>query len=216
MKRKYFLRGLGAGIVLSAAVMGVTSSKADLTDAEIRKRAMELGMVEKIDALDSLLKETKIPTTTGAAVEDDNSSSLETTEPTNVPTKTPEITQKPANISNNTKPAAPQNTTITPIPKVSQNQTVTSVPKVTQKTIVTSKPISKTSTPQREIVSVTITAGMWSDQIAQKLKELDLVDDAKAFDDYLCDNNYASLIRVGSYKIPKGSSYEEIAKIITK
>lgn len=213
MKRKYFLRGLGAGIVLSAAVMGVTSSKADLTDAEIRKRALELGMVEKPDALASVLKETKIPTTTGAAVEDDNSSSLE---PTNVPTITPEITQKPANISNNTKPATPQNTTITPIPKVSQNQTVTSAPKVTQKPMATSKPIGKTSAPQREIVSVTITAGMWSDQIAQKFKELELVDDAKAFDDYLCDNNYASLIRVGSYKIPKGSSYEEIAKIITK
>lgn len=205
MKRKYFLRGLGAGIVLSAAVMGVTSSKADLTDAEIRKRALELGMVEKPDALDSVLKETKIPTTTGAAVADTNQ--LETTEPTSLPTAAPEISQQPATTS---KQVTTQKATITPVPASTQRPMNTVTPKVTQ------KPISKTSSSQKEIISVTITAGMWSDQIAQKFKELGLVNDAKAFDDFLCDNNYASLIRVGSYKIPKGSSYEEIAKIITK
>ena len=63
---------------------------------------------------------------------------------------------------------------------------------------------------------MTIVAGMHSYEIAEKFKELGLVDDAKAFDDFLCDNDYASLIREGSYKIAKESSYEEIAKIITK
>lgn len=206
MKRKYFLRGLGAGIILSAVVMGVTSSKADLTDAEIRKRAMELGMVEKPDALEAVLNETKIPTTTGAAVEENNNNNLETEKPeiTDYPTIMPEITYKPSHIQNNVTPKATQKTTFTVSPKV------------TQRPRVTSKPVSQTGTPRREIIAVTITAGMWSDQIAEKFKELGLIDNAKKFDKFLCDNDYASLIRVGSYKIPKGSSYEEIAKIITK
>lgn len=202
MKRKYFLRGLGAGIILSAAVMGVTSSKADLTDAEIRKRALELGMVEKPDTLDSVLKAT---TTTGAVVEADKH--LETTEPTDFPTVIPEITQKPDTIS---QQVTTQKPTITSVPNPTQKPIVTITPKVTQ------KPASKTATPQRQIISVTITAGMWSEQIAEKFKELGLVDDAKAFNKFLCDNNYASSINIGNYKIPKGSSYEQIAKIITK
>ncbi|MCI8409214.1 MAG: hypothetical protein HFJ09_08110 [Lachnospiraceae bacterium] len=206
MKRKYFLRGLGAGIILSAVVMGVSSSKADLTDAEIRKRAMELGMVEKPDALETVLKETKMPTTTGAAIEENKDNKSETEEPeiTDFPTITPKVTYKPSHIQNN----------ITL--KATQTPTFTAAPKVTQTPKITSKPVSKTSTSQREIIAVTITAGMWSDQIAEKFKELGLVDSAIKFDKFLCDNDYASLIRVGSYKIPKGSSYEEIAKIITK
>lgn len=203
MKRKYFLRGLGAGIILSAVVMGVTSSKADLTDAEIRKRAMELGMVEKPDVLEAVLKETKIPSTTGAAI-NENSSETEKPETTDFQSIAPKITYKPSQIQNNI------------IPKATQKTIVTESPKVTQKPWVTSKPASQTSIPRREIISVTITAGMWSDQIAEKFKELGLVDSAKKFDKFLCDNDYASLIRVGSYRIPKGSSYEEIAKIITK
>lgn len=206
MKRKYFLRGLGAGIILSAVVMGVTSSKADLTDAEIRKRAMELGMVEKPDALEAVLKETKIPSTTGSAIDENNNNNSETEKPeiTDFPTITSKITYKPSHIQNNI------------IPKATQNTIVTEPPKVTQRPSVTSKAVSQTSIPRREIISVTITAGMWSDQIAEKFKELGLVDSAKKFDKFLCDNDYASLIRVGSYRIPKGSSYEEIAKIITK
>ncbi|MDE7422850.1 MAG: endolytic transglycosylase MltG [Lachnospiraceae bacterium] len=201
MKRKYFLRGLGAGIILSAVVMGVTSSKADLTDAEIRKRALELGMVEKPDALDSVLK----ATATSAAVE--ATKHLETTEPTGFPTVIPEITQKPATIS---QQVTTQKPTITSVPNPTQKPIVTITPKVTQ------KPASKTAPPQRQIISVTITAGMWSEQIAEKFKELGLVDDAKAFNKFLCDNDYASSIDIGDYKIPKGSSYEQIAKIITK
>lgn len=202
MKRKYFLRGLGAGIILSAVVMGVTSSKADLTDAEIRKRALQLGMVEKADTLDSVLNAT---TTTGVVVE--ATKPLETTEPTSFPTVIPEITQKPATIS---QQVTTQKPAITSVPNPTQKPIVTITPKGTQ------KPASKTATPQRQIISVTITAGMWSEQIAEKFKELGLVDDAKAFNKFLCDNNYASSIDIGNYKIPKGSSYEQIAKIITK
>ena len=60
-----------------------------------------------------------------------------------------------------------------------------------------------------------IKPGMWSDEIAKTFYDMQLVKDAEGFDSFLCDNGYASMIRVGSYKVPKGSTYEEIAKIIT-
>lgn len=47
MKLKYYLRGLGIGIVVTAGIMSFTGEPEKLTDAQIRARALELGMVEK-------------------------------------------------------------------------------------------------------------------------------------------------------------------------
>ena len=130
MKRKYFLRGLGAGIVLSAVVMGVTTSKPDLSDIEIRKRALELGMVEKPDVLEYVLKETKEPkVTSGSSVEKNDG--LETTVPTDFstefPTITPAATQKQIALKNNITPI------ITKKPRVSTIQKTPQKPKVSSK-----------------------------------------------------------------------------------
>lgn len=47
MKLKYQLRGLGIGMIVTAILMGVATGHAiPLTDAEIKARALELGMVE--------------------------------------------------------------------------------------------------------------------------------------------------------------------------
>ena len=47
MKLKYYLRGLGIGIVVTALLMGfATRERLPLTDAEIKARARALGMVE--------------------------------------------------------------------------------------------------------------------------------------------------------------------------
>ena len=47
MKLRYQLRGLGVGIIITAIIMGVAGKDGlPLSDAEIRQRAMELGMVD--------------------------------------------------------------------------------------------------------------------------------------------------------------------------
>ena len=48
MKLKYYLRGVGIGLIFAAIVMGIALSKRgrELTDAEIMERARKLGMVE--------------------------------------------------------------------------------------------------------------------------------------------------------------------------
>ncbi len=47
MERKYYLRGLGIGIVMTAIIMGIAlSGNHKMTDEEIIARAKELGMVE--------------------------------------------------------------------------------------------------------------------------------------------------------------------------
>ncbi len=48
MKLKYYMRGLGIGILVTAVIMGIAlNGKRELTDAEIKERAKALGMVEE-------------------------------------------------------------------------------------------------------------------------------------------------------------------------
>ena len=48
MKLKYYLRGLGIGLVIAAVVMGIHSgnTSSSPSDAEIKQRAQELGMID--------------------------------------------------------------------------------------------------------------------------------------------------------------------------
>ena len=62
MKFKYFLRGLGTGIIFASIILlvvcrGESSNK--MTDAEIIKKAKELGMEEKQDPVKDLLSTTE-------------------------------------------------------------------------------------------------------------------------------------------------------------
>lgn len=60
MKLRYYLRGLGIGIVVTALLMGVALKDGHpLSDAEIKRRAAQLGMVEKSYTLSELQPETE-------------------------------------------------------------------------------------------------------------------------------------------------------------
>ena len=75
MKLKYYLRGMGIGIILTAIVMGFAlgGRKAALSDAEVIKRAKALGMVETSA---EVLTETQ--TEDSEATDNDTSSSNQT------------------------------------------------------------------------------------------------------------------------------------------
>lgn len=74
MKLKYYMRGLGVGIIVTALLMGVALSgrKESMTDEEIRERALEMGMVEEENGVlaDDLGKEeeTEIPENAGQSI----------------------------------------------------------------------------------------------------------------------------------------------------
>ena len=49
MERRYYLRGLGVGIAVTAVIMGVmTSRDARMTDREVIARAKELSLVKRL------------------------------------------------------------------------------------------------------------------------------------------------------------------------
>lgn len=87
MKKKYFVRGLGIGIIFGALIMlaaYLTSGKGSLSDEEVMKRAQELGMVKKSEyVLDSEVASEETTTeavTTEASVATEKATEEATTE----------------------------------------------------------------------------------------------------------------------------------------
>ena len=102
MKLKYYLRGLGIGILVTAVIMGVTqgSRKETLSDREIRERAAALGMMEPGNSLADLeAAETPAATEIPEAIETpaatETPEAAETPAATEAPAATPEVTARP-------------------------------------------------------------------------------------------------------------------------
>ena len=204
MKLKYYLRGLGIGMIVTALILGISfSNRQDqtsqiMTDDQIRERAAELGMVDSSELTLAALQNSAKQPTEGTAEENTQTqeqNNIEAEPETTVPAETqatvePETTQEPET----TAEPEPEKTAA---PETTAEQEVTEAPQRTQ------------------TASITIQRGDDSGSASRRLYEAGLVENAKAFDNYLCNNGYSRSINPGTYEIAPGTSEEEIAKIIT-
>lgn len=108
MKLKYYLRGLGIGILVTAAILTIVyHTKGSMSDSQIKKRAAQLGMVMASTEDDTLFAQTTQAETTieetGTISIEETTTVVETTEavteastekPTEAPTEVP--TEAPA------------------------------------------------------------------------------------------------------------------------
>ncbi|MCR5665775.1 MAG: endolytic transglycosylase MltG [Eubacterium sp.] len=191
MKLKYYLRGLGIGIIVTVIIMMIAFHVhgSDMTDEEVIERAKQLGMVESEDSGvvadqategdTSEVSTDEAETTTEQSTED--KSQEESSEDTSKDDSTKEDTSKDEKEESKTEESKEDSS---------------------------EKKSSKT-------VKVTIESGASSDSISQMLYEKGIVDDAYAFNDYLITNGYANVLRTGSFKLPTGASYKKIAKLLT-
>ena len=221
MERKYYLRGLGIGIVVTAIIMGIaTSGKRGMTDEEIIARAKELGMVENT----VLSEKTEEEAETEAAVDIANAedatekSAIEETKKPETSTEqkqnTTEETEKPE-----TSEEQKENTTEeTKKPETSteQKQNTTEETKKPE----TSTEQQTTADKKEDITSavvktITVNSGDGSYTVAKKLAEAGVVTSAENFDTYLCQNGYDKKLRTGNFSIPADASDEQIARIVT-
>lgn len=165
MKRRYYMRGIGISMIVTAILMGVaTGGKDSLSDEEIKKRALQLGMVEEKNTVLSDLKNQESSSPTIVYDEDEQ--------------------QESENVPESTEPGESEE-----------------VPEGTE---------------PAETVTITVVKGDSSVSVSRDLEEAGLVESAKDFDRYLCNNGYDKRISVGTYEIPIGTLEEKIAKIITR
>lgn len=202
MKLKYYLRGLGIGMIVTALILGISfSNRQDqtsqiMTDDQIRERAAELGMVDSSELTLAALQNSEKQPTEGTPEE--------TTQ-----------TQEQNNIEAEPETTVPAETQATVEPETTQESEATTEPEKTAEPETTAEP-EVTEAPQRtQTASITIQRGDDSGSASRRLYEAGLVENAKAFDNYLCNNGYSRSINPGTYEIAPGASEEEIAKIIT-
>ena len=213
MKLKYYLRGLGIGMAVTALILGISFSGRQgqeaqtLTDEQIRERASELGMVDSSELTLAALQNSAQPQTTMEPEVTEESETMTEREATAEPETTtePEATAEP---EMTTKPEA------TVEPEMTTKPETTAEPEMTTKPEATKEPELITA-PEQSQTTITIKKGSDSGSVSRVLYEAGLVENAKAFDNYLCNNGYSRSINPGIYEIAPGTSEEEIAKIIT-
>lgn len=244
MERKYYLRGLGLGIIITAIIMGFAGKgKPAMTDEEIMQRAKELGMIEN-----TMLTEpgqgTAPADTTKAS--DEKTVNTETAKPSGTDTKTDTAkttdtetesdTAKAADTEAKTDTAKPSDAETkldtakasdieakTDTVKASDSETKSDTAKPTDaeaKADTTESSDTETNTDTTKpsatgAQSITIVNGDSSVSVAAKLEQAGLISSASSYDSYLCSNGYDKKIRPGDYSIPADAGDEEIARIIT-
>ncbi len=204
MKLKYYLRGLGIGILVTTVILSLAGvGRKNMTDEEVVKRAKELGMVEST-LLSDLPDQTK--TDEVRPTEPEISLQPETSEPEES-ASTPETPVAPEET-----PVAPEETPVAPEETPEAPEETPVAPEETPVSPEDGNP----DIPAGETVTLVIGRGESSTTVSKNLKKAGIVEDAAAFDRFLCNNGYDKKIITGTYEIPYGASEEEIAKIITR
>ena len=164
MRLKYYLRGLGLGIIFAVIIMmiGFHGNKQSMSDTEIIEKSKTLGMVEAKNISGTVADEYNSEKTDSSAANSDASS-----------------------------------------PKAETEQ---------------DSQMQDTVEPQDAVTTYTIsvTSQDTCRTIAEKLKALNLVDDAEQFRIYMGQKGADHFIADGEHVIPQGASYDDIITILTQ
>lgn len=196
MKLKYYLRGLGIGIIVTAIIMSFTKKPEEITDAEIKARAAMLGMVEKNVLAD---------------IQENSNLSKDTMKEDNKIETVPEIedTEKKEELINN-------------LETEKKEETVENLETEKKEETVEDKETGKVEDAVNNInaehvekyIIITIEPGNGSETVCQKLLDAGLINSVKDYNKYLIQNGYDRSLRSGNHEIPVGATEEEMAKIL--
>lgn len=206
MNMKYYMRGLGVGIILTTVILSFGSRAEKLTDQEIIARAKQLGMVtkeEKKEKLDSFLAQIN-------ADKDNNQVDTKDIDSPSINDSEVAIEESKENIKDNTKESIEDNTKEN---IKDQNQ---SIDETNENNKEENEHKSAEETIEPDMVTISIKRGMSSNKVAEVLYENGLIHDANDFVDYIIAIRKEGQLRVGNYDINKGSSYKEIVAKITR
>lgn len=224
MERKYYLRGLGLGIAMTAVIMGVAlSGKKTMTDEEIIARAKELGMVENT-VLSAMNDEN-----TEQNVDDGNTdvqNNDEQPEPVEFEPNTPVTDEVAATREEDESIVGAEEVAGFDVGAkevagfdVGADETADAEGGEPEEDEPEEEDEPKEDTnriiPSAAIKTITVKSGDGSYTVAKKLADVGVVTSAETFDTFLCQNGYDKKLRTGTFSIPADASDEQIARIVT-
>lgn len=226
MRLKYYLRGLGIGIAVTAVVLSLSTEHkaAALTDEQIIERAKALGMQEaEPDDAVKTLSNRKWQTDA-----EENQTQPADTDADTQP-------EQPADTDSETQPGEPEGTDTEAQPEQSGDTDAEAQQEQPGDTDTEAQPgepegadteaqleqpegAESEAQPDENVVSkvrITIQSGESSVSVSRKVAEAGLTDSAAAFDRFLCQNGYDKRLVVGAHEIAEGASEREIAEALT-
>lgn len=216
---KYYLRGIGFGIIFAVIVMSVAlgkNNKQQISDAEIIQRAKQLGMIDaetvseetETQEVDSEINQTIDKEESKASKQD--TTKLNDTKKTDkeqvgtveakTNTSSDVVEQKSEQNEQNKNDEVENDTSSVGINRTEDDQ----------------EESSQNENEDTGYVTITVKRGQVCREIAEELQRLGAVDDAEAFRVYMGRSGAASSIRCGTFQIKKGASYKEIADCLVK
>lgn len=200
MRLKYYLRGLGLGIIFAVFIMmvGYRNHGSSMSDSEIIEKAKALGMVETEDS--SGMKSDK---KTDNKTDEKSDKKIDTSEPdtTIADTSAAEDTQ-----------TGTDNTDADNIAGTADVDTT-----APSDVAATDSAASDAAQPQQNTTfTVTVGSGDTCRMIAERLQAAGIIDDAEKFRAYMGQKGVDQFIADGNHEIPYGASYDDIINILTQ
>lgn len=206
MKLKYYLRGLGIGIVVTALLMGYSN----------KNRAAEpKAEVATEETAGDLLADRNGEATTEEVIEQSTVENV-TVETDSAETSEEETSQEEtaSELESSTQEAE----TITGTESVTETETESVQAEETtdkkEQTQSSTEADAGNALPQTTI-EINIVRGDDSGTVARKLQNAGIVESATEYDAYLMQHGYDKKIRVGKVEIPVDATWQEIAEYIS-
>lgn len=216
MERRYYLRGLGLGILITAIIMGAAQRGGkEMSDEEVRQRARELGMIENTVLSEPVAEPEadveQAETDLAAAEEKSEEAAPADTEPVTEDMQEAAADEQDTQEQTDAEDSQEQADAVDAQADAADAQTASE-----EETEQSTGAQSETKTAASgEAQIFTIDKGDSSVSVAQKLEQAGLISSAASYDRFLCDNGYDKKIRAGEYTIPADAGDEQIARIIT-
>lgn len=201
MRLKYYLRGLGLGIIFAVFIMmvGYRNHGSSMSDSQIIEKAKALGMVETEDS--SGMK-------TDNKTDGKTDKKIDSSEPdtSTADTSTAEDTQT------GTDNTDADNTTDT----ADADTTAPSDAAATDPAASDAAGTDAAQPQQNTTFTITVGGGDTCRMIAERLQTAGIIDDAEKFRVYMGQKGVDQFIADGSHEIPYGASYDDIINILTQ
>ena len=224
MRLKYFLRGLGIGIVVTTIILAISHNAGRrMSDSEVIERAKELGMAYTTAAQENSTEsaadttepetDTTEPVTTGQeSPTDREAGSTAETESSEASTTVQETTTGIRETTTQQETTT-QETTATRAAQESTTETTHEASATEAETTQAENESTETEASTVITYTLTIASGMSSNTVCDILKKNGIIADSGDFDRFLVSNGYADRIRVGSFEVNSGMRYDELAAV---
>lgn len=218
MERRYYLRGLGLGILITAIIMGAAQrGSKEMSDEEVRQRARELGMIENTVLSEPVAEPEadaeQAETDLAAAEEKSEEAAPADTEPVTEDMQEAAADEQDTQEQTDAEDSQEQADAVDAQAEPEQADAQTALEEETEQSTGAQSETKTAASGEAQIF--TIDKGDSSVSVAQKLEQAGLISSAASYDRFLCDNGYDKKIRAGEYAIPADAGDEQIARIIT-